>query len=183
MSLVPESLYELFEFERTGSVKKTLNIGIANQIERFINDKTPYQMEDGKYGYRKKSPLWVCTKYNKPHFVKFLLQTGASPVAHESAALRWACGYGLTEIVAMLLDAGADPDAEGPGPGAETYRWAAREGHTDVIDLLNRSKRGEKFFPPEDEPTTVAQKVSRTIHQPQAQVEEPEPEEENKGWI
>ena len=184
MSLVPETLYEsrrVYEFERTGSVHKTLNIGMAQRIRNFIEKDTPYEiMEEGKWGWKYKTPLWVCTKYGKTDFVRHLLQNGESPVAQESAALRWACGLGLREIAAMLLDAGADPDAGGPGPGAETYRWARREGHYDIIDLLDRSKRGEIFFPEKEE---VAHKVQNIVKQ---RMEEPEPveePEENKGWI
>jgi hypothetical protein len=180
MKLVAESLYE---FERTGSVHKTLNIGMNQRIENFIENETPYkaQTEPRYQGWRYKTPLWICTRYNQPQFVKYLLQTGADARAHESAALRWACGFGYRDIVAMLLDAGADPDAQGAGYGAETYRWANREGHYDIIDLLDRSKRGDIFFTGEKEPVAkkVQDIVQRGVEEEPESVEEPE----NKGWI
>ena len=195
MGLVAESLYELYEFERTGSVHKTLNIGMIEQIKNFIHNDTHYEIDDGSTNpyqrghWRKKTPLWVCARYNKPDFVKYLLKTGASPLAQECAALRWACGFGYRDIAAMLLDAGADPDADGPGSGydretgksmPETYRWAKRNGNYEIIDLLNRSKAGEIFFP-EEAPTKAAQTVSQAINKPQEEpVEEPE---EKGGWI
>ena len=45
----------------------------------------------------------------------------------------WAAREGHTQVVRLLLQAGANPD-----PNAKGYAlfWAAREGHTQVVRLL-----------------------------------------------
>ena len=181
MKLVPEFIEEvrsqrIFEFERTGDPKRSMGIGIEAQIRNFIKNETPYDIK-GPWRHRNKEPLWVCSKYNKPLFVRHLLDAGEDVHANHDAALRWACGMGHTEVVKLLLDAGAYPPAEGAGRDYECYAWATREGHHEVIKLLNDSKRGAKF----SEPVDRARQVPREepLEEPR---EEPEKPEENK-WI
>lgn len=183
MRLVAESLYE---FERSGNAKRTMGIGMDAQIRKFVESKG-YLIPDGQPGqsWKKREPLWVCSKFGATDFVRHLLMSGADPTSHDSAALRHACGHGFEEIVAMLLDAGANADAQGTSYN-ECYKWATREGHTGVIDLLERHKRGEKFFKIESKPET--EKIVQDTIQSHTEKEEPElePEEENENegsWI
>ena len=94
------------------------------------------------------------------------------------------CTHALSSILHynLVLDAGADPDAQGPGPGAETYRWATRNGHHNIIQLLNQSKAGVKFY---EGPEEKAQTVPSILRKPQQEEEPvPEPAEEKEGsWI
>lgn len=194
MSLVPESLYEsrkLCEFERTGNVTKSLNIGMQQQIQNFVDKETPYEIEGegNKYRWRAKKPLWISTKYGMTNFVKFLLDTGADPTANDSAALRWAAGLGYEEILKMLLDAGANPDAKGTLSrwqqnhfSGEAYRWAERNGFYNIIKALDQAKSGVKFFEPSSE--RAQQVVNRAMDKPAPEVEMEEVEEpENNGWF
>ena len=189
MKLVAESLNE---FERGQGVRKTLNLGLEQQIRKFIEGHG-YLMPDGQPGqsWKKKQPLWVCAKFGMEEFVRHLLTRGADPTANDSAALRWASGKGYPEIVKMLLDAGGDPDAEGTlstcqkryYPG-EAYAWADRNDNAEIISLLNQSKAGKIFFEPETKSET--QKLVKDTIQSHTEKEKPElePEEENKGtWI
>ena len=64
--------------------------------------------------------------------VALLLDAGADVHADDDDALRWAASNGHAGVVALLLDAGADVHADNNC----ALRWAARYGHTDVVALL-----------------------------------------------
>lgn len=188
MKLVSESLgefinNELYEFDKTGDAKKTMNMGMWNQIKAWIKKDRDYDI-DGPYHYRNRAPLWICVKRNKPEFVKFLIEYGEDIHDNNDAALRWACGMGNREIVAMLLDAGANPDAQDSNGKPECYNWANRKKHFDIIDLLDRSKNGERFF--EEEAEEPVKEVPRVVRQELPQLETPAEEdevEEKNNWI
>jgi Ankyrin repeats (3 copies) len=54
------------------------------------------------------------------------------PIGAVRAAVEFQCG---AELVGLLLERGADPDARGQD-GRSAYRLAVRQGRTDVVDLL-----------------------------------------------
>jgi ankyrin repeat protein len=54
--------------------------------------------------------------------------------------LWWAATYGDTDVVEFLLSEGADPDAV-DGWGGTALSQASEEGHTEVITLIEQSKR------------------------------------------
>ncbi len=181
MKLVAESLYE---FERSGDPKRAMGLGMDEQIRKFVESKG-YLIPDGNRNesYKKREPLWVCSKFGMTDFVNHLLMAGADPRANDSAALRHACGHGFEEIVAMLLDAGANPAAQGTSYD-ECFKWAGRNGHDGVVDLLNRSIRGEKFSKEEIKSKPETQKIVKDAIQKNTEEPELEPEEEKKGgWI
>ena len=191
MKLVAESLNE---FERGMGVKRSLDIGMDAQIRNFV-EKRGYLIDDGQYKdrYKKKQPLWVCSKFGMVEFVRHLLLNGADPTANDSAALRWAAGMGHLEIVKMLLDAGADPHAEGTlstwqkrsFPG-EAFAWAGREGYYEVITALKAAEQGATFFPKPETEKLVKDKLDVSANKPQPELEEEpveEPEENKGSWI
>ena len=174
MKLVPESLQESQSFNSIGfqrgrDVKSTLNLGVATQLKKFMN-------ESGEYN---KEPLWICANYNKPIFVKYLIETGADVHANDNAALRWACGGGFEEVVKLLLDADADPFAKGTSYD-ECFKWARRKGHTNIIDILNRSIRGEMFF---EEPEDRSVSPARNIRQESPVPDQEDIDQEENNWI
>ena len=181
MKLVSESLQEfLFEsqikFKLGKNFKDSIRIGLDSIIRNFIQDENPY-----KNSWSKRDPLWVCVKYNKIKFVDYLIKKGVDVHVNDDAALRWACGLGFKEIVALLLDAGADPDVEGPGGKLECYTWADRNRHYDIIDLLDRSKDGEKFFTEESQ--EEVKEVPPIVRPELPQLETPDEKEEENNWI
>ena len=186
MRLVAESLYE---FERGRGVKPTLNIGMDAQLANLYK-AGGYKMPGSGWG--SKEPLWVASKAGHADLVKYIIAKGADVNANDDAALRWAAGKNHPETLKILLDAGADPHAEGTlsywqkrsYPG-EAFAWATREGHHEIVDILKRAERGEVFFPKAETEKLVRDKIQQVAQKPKPEVEEEpvEAEEENKGWI
>jgi len=58
----------------------------------------------------------------------------------DNYALRWASNNGHTEVVKLLLNAGADVHAKDD----EALRWASENRHTEVIKLLKDHISKEK---------------------------------------
>lgn len=82
--------------------------------------------------------------------VQLLLAHGMSARHNNSEALRAACRTGNVEVVALLLEQGADPYAEGPAP--EEVAWegctnafgiAGRDGKHDIMEILSRDQSWE----------------------------------------
>jgi len=79
---------------------------------------------------------------------RLLLEAGADPRRYVDdppcpavyAAVRSACP---PELVQLLVDHGADPDAPGPG-GRSPYRLAVRHGRTDLAALLRQAGARDK---------------------------------------
>jgi ankyrin repeat protein len=68
--------------------------------------------------------------------VKLLLAAGADPTAVDNLAIQMASQKGHTEIVKLLLAAGADPT------GNDNYaiQYASRNGHTEIVKLLLKAR-------------------------------------------
>ena len=66
--------------------------------------------------------------------VKVLLDAGADVHARSDEALKGAAMNGRLEVVKLLLDAGADVHA---GNDAALW-WALHDGHTEVVNLLKK---------------------------------------------
>ncbi|HRT03895.1 MAG TPA: ankyrin repeat domain-containing protein [Candidatus Diapherotrites archaeon] len=157
MKLVSESIKDFFvikrlnEFQKKTSPYDALTIGIESVIKDWARKNTKYNVDVKRSFYpwlpppRTYSLLWIAARFNHPLWVKALLDKGYNPNENNSAALRWASGLGHKNVVAILLDAGADPDASGPNLEKEAYVWARRNGHMDIVKMLDMSKSGYTF--------------------------------------
>ena len=64
--------------------------------------------------------------------VKLLIEAGADVTADGNYAIRWASRNGHEEIVKLLIEAGADVTAE----NNYAIAWASRNGHKEIVKLL-----------------------------------------------
>jgi hypothetical protein len=209
MKLVAESLGEfigksqkIYEFEKGKDPKEAMGIGLINSIKDWMRKNTHYNVDEkpAQYSWRKPptvySLLWLCVKHDKPEWVKALLKRGMDVHENNDAALRWACGWGMKEMVGILLDAGANPDAKGPSGDAEAYRWAKRDGHSEIVRMLDMSKAGYTFtdkgpnfeIPDEETQRGVSKNAppvpARPVDRSEDDGEDVEEEDEEKGsWI
>ena len=123
MKLVREHIIEKF-IEKSDPISD-MSIGMKHLIKKWVITET-------EYDYNEKDLLWICAKYGKLEFVKYLLDVGADVHASDDTALRWASEEGHTDVVKLLLDAGADVHA-----GDDGALWrASKNGHTDVVKFL-----------------------------------------------
>jgi ankyrin repeat protein len=76
-------------------------------------------------------------------FATMLLDAGARLDVRDnllaSTPLGWACRWGRTALVGLLLDRGADPVEAGAPAWATPMAWAAKMGHADVVALLRKA--------------------------------------------
>ncbi|KAF7343797.1 NACHT and ankyrin domain protein [Mycena sanguinolenta] len=80
------------------------------------------------------SPLWIAAAGNLVQTVTSLLNKG--PVVGGNTELVVASYYGHTEIVCILLENGADVNAEGGKYHRTALQAAAGEGHTGIVCML-----------------------------------------------
>jgi arginine deiminase len=76
--------------------------------------------------------MWLAAQHGHADVVAVLLDAGADVHAWEDVALVLAAENGHADVVALLLDAGANVHAESD----EALRAAAEKGHADVVALL-----------------------------------------------
>lgn len=57
----------------------------------------------------------------------------------KSTPLGWACRWGRTEYVKLLLARGADPIEADAEPWATPLAWARKKNRTDIVELLERA--------------------------------------------
>lgn len=117
-----QKVFERYQSFDNGSARGHLQIGMMNQIERFVKQNASQE----------KDPLWVCSKFGKTLFVDFLLKAGYNVHKNDDAPLRWAAGFGHSDVVKILMDWGANIQAK----GGEAFDWASRNKHYDIIQIL-----------------------------------------------
>jgi hypothetical protein len=57
----------------------------------------------------------------------------------KSTPLGWACRWGRTELVRLLLDRGADPIEDAAESWATPRAWARKRKHDDILTMLNQA--------------------------------------------
>jgi ankyrin repeat protein len=55
----------------------------------------------------------------------------------KSTPLGWACRWGRTQLVKLLIERGADPDENDGEPWARPRSWALKMGHDEILSALN----------------------------------------------
>lgn len=86
-------------------------------------------------------PLYMCAREGLTQLVKEILKTCDKSELEErggargSSPLHMAATYGRTEVVRLLLAAGADPNEENR-LGQSGIRYAALGGHVDTVQAL-----------------------------------------------
>jgi ankyrin repeat protein len=84
----------------------------------------------------------VMARGEKTHlaYAEMLLDRGARTDIRDellgSTALGWACRWGRTHFVKLLLARGADPIEADAAPWATPSAWARKMNHRDVLELL-----------------------------------------------
>lgn len=65
----------------------------------------------------------------------YWLGLSSDPESHREQALVWACAYGRTAVVELLLAHGVDPAVE-DHYGKTGLDWARSNGHAEIVDLM-----------------------------------------------
>jgi hypothetical protein len=106
------SIKESISFERGKDPITALGVGIRSSIIKFLIDNGEFDPDNLDELKISDSQLLVyCCKYGKFDWAKFLIEQGADVNRYEGASLEWASVRNYTDIVDLLLGAGADPKA------------------------------------------------------------------------
>lgn len=88
------------------------------------------------------TPLHCAVHYNRPYYVKLLLENKANIDAvikwcyhKENTALQDAAEYGFEECVRLLLDYGADIDIKNKD-NLSAYDLAIKHGHENIANII-----------------------------------------------
>jgi ankyrin repeat protein len=100
-------VYENLSFERGQDPKKVMGIGMEEQIKKA--------MAEERYTYTQDEiALWWSAERGHASFVKYLLEKEIDQESKDKALQRALAGSGTTDIIKMLLEAGADPNSLSP---------------------------------------------------------------------
>lgn len=105
MKLVKEHINEKF-VEESDPISD-MGIGMMNRIKEFIRSS-----DHSEYYTREPDYLWICARYGKVEFVKYLINNGVDINQEYGLALRMAAIFckedNCLKVMKMLIDAGAD---------------------------------------------------------------------------
>lgn len=126
---------QLFRIVRFFNASKT---GDSAEIQSLLNDGVPPDSRN----IRGVTPLWRAASFGNRAIVKLLLATGTVDPNSMSIGNRgpifWPCENGFTDIVRMLLEHGADPNAL-DNHGRTPYSIAKDRNHRAVLNVLEES--------------------------------------------
>jgi len=80
------------------------------------------------------------TEDESASFAEMLLKAGAKVGYRDdilkSSALGWACRWGRTKVVGLMLEHGADPVEAAGESWSRPRAWAEKRGHVEIVELL-----------------------------------------------
>jgi ankyrin repeat protein len=111
--------------------------GDATKVQQLLDD--PNVNVNWQTSLTRDSALYSAAAYDRVEIVHLLLRRGANPnitTDDQQTPLQLAAYFGSTEVVEMLIAAGADVNTAETANGHTALVAAARNGHTEVIRML-----------------------------------------------
>ena len=132
------------------AIKQFMNAALYGDLGLVNRSLAAGMPVDTRYG-ENWTALYAATSTNQQHIVARLLEAKASINEHHgnlnNTALTLAAEYGYTELVRLLLKAGADKNAL-TGAGQTALVLAQQRGHRDIVTILQGNDASPAAQPP-----------------------------------